>query len=216
MNTTPSASPSRGVIFLVGGIVVVCLLALVAVIATSSSDDDEAAQADQAGLEQQRPVDVIGSFLPAYEPGNDPAVGETIPTVEGQTFAGEPITIAPDGTPKLVAFLAHWCPHCQAEVPRLVEGLAGQDMVDGVQIVGVATSTDETAPNYPPSAWLADEGWPAPTLADDVGNHAAEAFGLSGFPFFAAVDADGRIVARTSGELSDDQIQGMLAAARGA
>jgi thiol-disulfide isomerase/thioredoxin len=215
VSTTRTAPPSRAVGFLVGGIVLVCLLALVAVIATSSSGDDAADQAEEAGLEQQQPVNVGGSFLPVLAGGEDPAVGTTIPTIEGRTFAGDPVTIAPDGTPKLIVFLAHWCPHCQAEVPRLVEQLGGRDVIDGVQVVGVATSTDETAPNFPPSAWLADEAWPAPTLADDVGNQAAQAMGLSGFPYFVAVDADGRVVARASGELQPEAVEALVAAAGG-
>ena len=33
-------------------------------------------------------------------------------------FDGAPLTIAPTGKPMLVVFLAHWCPHCNAEIPR--------------------------------------------------------------------------------------------------
>jgi thiol-disulfide isomerase/thioredoxin len=64
----------------------------------------------------------------------------------------------------VVVFVAHWCPHCQAEVPRIV-ALAKAGKVS-VPIVGVATGTDASAPNYPPSAWLQREGWPYPVLVD--------------------------------------------------
>jgi thiol-disulfide isomerase/thioredoxin len=215
MSNNRSASPSRAVPIIVGGIVLVSLLALVAVIATSSSDDEAVEEAEQAGLEQQRPVTVDGPHVPVLGEGGDPAVGTTIPAVQGQDFAGEPVTIAPDGTPRVVVFLAHWCPHCQAEVPRLVEWLDGRDTVDGVQIVSVATNTDPTAPNYPPSAWLSDAGWPVPTMADDAGNHAAEAFGLSAFPYYVAVDAEGRVVARASGELTIENVEALVAVAGG-
>ena len=50
-------------------------------------------------------------------------------------------------------FLAHWCPHCQAEMPRLV-ALAKAGKLDGVDVTGVATGTNPGYPNYPPSAWL--------------------------------------------------------------
>jgi thiol-disulfide isomerase/thioredoxin len=215
MSNNRAAPPSRAVAVIVGAIVVISILALVAVIATSSSDDEAVDQAEQSGLEQQRPVSVEGPHVPVLADGDDPAVGTTIPTVEGQTFAGEPVTIAADGTPRLVVFLAHWCPHCQAEVPRLVEFLDGRDTVDGVQIVGVATNTDPAAPNFPPSAWLAEEGWPVPTMADDAGNHAAEALGLSSFPYYVAVDGEGRVVARASGELTEDNVQALIAVAGG-
>lgn len=212
MSNTNTAPPSRTVAVIVGGIVVVSILALVAVIA-SNSGDSATDEAEQAGLEQQRAVSVQGAHLPVLGAGADPAVGTQIPTVDGEDFAGEPVTIAPGGTPKLLAFLAHWCPHCQAEVPRLVEAMGGGDTIDGVPVLGVSTGTDESQPNYPPSAWLSGEGWSAPVIADDMGNHAAEAFGLSGFPFFVAVDADGNVVARTSGELSAEDVQALAAAA---
>ena len=212
MSNTNTAPPSRTVAVIVGGIVLVSILALVAVIA-SNSGDSATDEADQAGLEQQRAVSVQGTHLPVLGAGADPAVGTQIPTVDGEDFAGAPVTIAPGGTPKLVAFLAHWCPHCQAEVPRLVEAMAGGDTIDGVPVIGVATGTDESQPNYPPSAWLSGESWSAPVIADDMGNHAAEAFGLSGFPFFVAVDADGNVVARASGELSAEDVQALAAAA---
>ena len=45
-------------------------------------------------------------------------------------------------------FLAHWCPHCQAEVPRLVS-LAKGAQIAGVDLVGIPTNTTDQAPNYP-------------------------------------------------------------------
>lgn len=215
MSPQQTASSSKAVPIMVGGIVLLAILALVAVIATSGDDNEAAQEAEAAGLEQQRPVEVAGTPLPVLAEGQDPAVGAQIPTLQGQTFAGDPMTVGPDGAPKLVLFLAHWCPNCQAEVPRVVERLDGGTSINGVEVVGVATNTDETAPNYPPSAWLENEGWTAPTLADDVNNPAASAYGLSAFPFWVAVDADGRVVARTTGELSDEGIDALTAAAAG-
>ncbi|NCZ56650.1 MAG: hypothetical protein EBY86_08450 [Acidimicrobiia bacterium] len=60
------------------------------------------------------------------------------------------------GTPMLLVFLAHWCPHCQAEVPVLVKWNQSMLVPDNLDVIAVATGTDETAPNYPPSvcqAW---------------------------------------------------------------
>lgn len=216
MSPQQTASSSKAVPIIVGGIVLLAILALVAVIATSGDDNEAAQEAEAAGLEQQRPVEVAGTPLPVLAEGQDPAVGSQIPTLQGQTFAGDPMTIGPDGTPKLLVFLAHWCPHCQAEVPRVVQQLGGGTSINGVEVVGVATNTDETAPNYPPSAWLESEAWPAPTMADDANNPAASAFGLSAFPFWVAVDAEGKVAARTSGELDEAGIDALTAAASGA
>ena len=145
--------------------------------------------------------------------GDDSARGCTIPTAEGLDLDGEAITIGPDGPAKLIVFVAHWCPHCQAEVPRIVEHLADTPMPDDVDLVAVSTSANPAAPNYPADAWLDDEGWTVPTL-DDVDNAAALQFGLSAFPFFVAVAAEGAVVARGSGELTMDQFDALVEAAR--
>jgi thiol-disulfide isomerase/thioredoxin len=148
------------------------------------------------------------------EGGADPAVGRLAPEVAGEDFRGEAVTIPGAGRAKIVMFLAHWCPHCQAEVPRLTEWIALNGMPADVDLYSVATGTDSTRPNYPPGPWLEGENWPVPVLVDDKDGSAGIAFGLSGFPFFVVVDADGKVVQRTSGELTPDQWTGLLEAAR--
>ena len=59
-------------------------------------------------------------------------------------------------------FVAHWCPHCQAEVPRIVALAEQGRLPEGVDVAAVSTAVDATAPNYPPSAWLDRVGWPFP------------------------------------------------------
>lgn len=155
-----------------------------------------------------------GEGLPQLgQDGSDSARGCTIPTVEGVDLAGKEMTISPDGKAKLIVFLAHWCPHCQAEVPRIVEHLPDSPMPDDVELIGVATAHNPSAPNYPAVDWLEREKWTAPTL-DDVDDEAAQKFGLNSFPFFVAVDADGKVVARGSGELTMDQFDDLVEAAR--
>lgn len=170
-----------------------------------------------AGLQQTRPVTVEGAALaPLPDTGTpDPAVGEMIPTLQGAAFDGTPVTIGADGHPKVIAFVAHWCPHCQREVPLLVDWLAAHQLPAGAELFAVATSTKPDAPNYPPSAWLTRVHWPAPVLADDGDGSAARAAGLTAFPFFVAVNANGRVVARTSGELSTDAFAALASKAAG-
>jgi thiol-disulfide isomerase/thioredoxin len=155
----------------------------------------------------------VGDALPRFEGDPDGAAGMPIPEVSGETLDGEAITIGPDGPARVIVFLAHWCPHCQAEVPRIVEHLAENPLPDDVELLGVATSTNPDAPNYPPGAWLDREGWTAPTL-DDVDNTVAPKFGLSAFPFFVAVGPDGTVVVRGSGELSVEEFDQLVEAAR--
>jgi thiol-disulfide isomerase/thioredoxin len=194
------------------GLALVVALGIVAVVATRGGDD----AATPAGTEQTRPVTVEGIALPpAPSQGADPAVGEAFPELVGSSFDGEPVEITDDGTPKVVLFLAHWCPHCQREVPAVQDWLDDNGPPEGVDLYSVATATGAQPGNFPPSAWLADEGWTVPVLADDADGSAATAVGLSGFPFFVAVDGDGTVVARASGEIGAEGLEQLIALAGG-
>jgi thiol-disulfide isomerase/thioredoxin len=184
------------------------LAAAVAVIASNGSDPTTSA----AGVEEARPVEVSGGALAPLAEGTDPAIGQPIPEVHGASFDGTPVAIGGSGQPAVIAFVAHWCPHCQREVPLLSAHLADQPL-DAVDLFTVATSTSADRPNYPPSAWLEDEGWPGEVLADDADGSAARAFGLTGFPYFVAVDGSGEVVGRMSGEISTAQLDQLAALA---
>jgi len=201
-----AAKQRRNRILLWGGLAVVVVIAVVvAVVAGGGSDNADATKYELG------PVKVSGTSLPEFnqDQSPDPAVGETIPTLQGRSiFDGSSITIGPDGgggKPQMIVFVAHWCPHCQAEVPRLVE-LAKQGTLDGVKVSAVATSTSQDAPNYPPSAWLKGDDWPFPVMADSRSGTAARAYGLTAFPFFVLVNPDGTVAGRGSGEIPVDQI----------
>jgi thiol-disulfide isomerase/thioredoxin len=199
----PPAGGKRPPWLWVGLGVVVLALAVVAV--AGSRGPDPATKAEEAGLEQIRPVQVSGPALPQFTgEGDDPAVGKTAPELRGASFDGTPVAIT-HGRPTLVVFLAHWCPHCQREVPVITKHLRSHPMPEGVDLVAVATATSASQPNYPPSAWLEREGWKAPTLVDSSEGTAADAFGLRSFPYFVALDAGGKVVGRTSGEIPTAQ-----------
>ena len=99
-------------------------------------------------------------------PTGDPAIGRPAPQVHGFDFDGTPVAITADGRPKVAIFLAHWCPHCQAEVPLIQSWIEAGGVPDGVDLVSIATGIDSAAPNYPPDAWLEREGWTVPVIAD--------------------------------------------------
>jgi thiol-disulfide isomerase/thioredoxin len=191
-------------VLLWGGLAVVVVVAIVvAVVASGSGDDASATKFETAA------VTVDGTPLPQYDSkvSPDPAVGETIPTLEGKSvFDGAPVKVAPNGKPQAIAFVAHWCPHCQAEVPRIVT-LAKQGVFDGVTVTAVATGTSSAYPNYPPSAWLKDVDWPFAVMADSKSSTAARAYGLSAYPYFVLVNADGTVAARGTGEIAPDEIE---------
>jgi hypothetical protein len=194
----------------------ILLIALIAIIASSVGGGNEPVDVGD-GVEQTRPVVVEGGALAPYEPRGsaDPALGRPAPELEGASFDGDPVTIRNDGTPKVLVFLSHSCPHCRAEVPVLVDWIEDHGMPDDVDLYGISTNASPDLPNYPPSAWLADERWTAPTIADDADGSAGAAFGLTAFPYFVAVDGAGTVAARITGELSIDQWEAFLDAARG-
>jgi cytochrome c biogenesis protein CcmG, thiol:disulfide interchange protein DsbE len=195
----------RVVLSLLGGALAVVAIVAIAISATGGSAD--------AGA-QTRPVDVTGAALPAYTgSGDDPAGGAVAPELDGATFDGTPVAITNDGRAKVVMFIAHWCPHCRAEVPRITDWLADSGMPADVDLYAVATGTNADAPNYPPSKWLSDADWPVTTMADDSDSTAAAAFGLQSYPYFVVIDSTGHVVARQSGELTQDQFTALLQAA---
>ena len=199
------------------GLGAIVLLALVAAVAVSATGGDDEADVPE-GVEQVRSVTVEGDALPQFPGGggNDPGVGELAPELRGAGFDGGNVQVARDGRGKVVVFLAHWCPHCQAEVPVIVEHLAGgYELPDDVDLVAVSTAVDESQPNFPPSAWLDEERWTAPVLVDDADGAAANAFGLTGFPYLVALDPDGRVVGRISGEFPMPVFEALAEAAAG-
>ncbi|MDQ1489233.1 MAG: hypothetical protein QOJ23_1747 [Actinomycetota bacterium] len=197
----------------IGVAAVVLVLAVAALVSSGGSGGKKK---PAAGVEETRPVVVTGAALPELaQSGADPAVGKEIPEVRGQSFDGSPVDIRNDGRPKLILFVAHWCPHCQREVPLLTDYLKSHPLPKGVDIYAVATATSPQRPNYPPSAWLAKVGWKAPTMADSDDAKAANAFGLNAFPYFVAVDGSGKVVARTTGEITTDDFAGLAAKALG-
>jgi cytochrome c biogenesis protein CcmG, thiol:disulfide interchange protein DsbE len=189
--------------------VAVVVLAAGAALVLSQGQDGGSSDRPSAGA--SAPVDgaaptIEGAALPALlNPTNDSAVGMTIPEV---TAPGG--TIALDGRPKVLLFLAHWCPHCQNEVPLVQDWLDSGGLPEGVDLIAVSTSIDPSRPNYPPEDWLAEEGWTPPTIVDPTGA-VADAYGLAAFPFWVFVGEDGTVRARTTGELSINDLESLIA-----
>ncbi|MEE8603574.1 TlpA family protein disulfide reductase [Euzebya tangerina] len=142
----------------------------------------------------------------------DAAVGSPAPVVEGFDADGTPVTIGEPGQAQAVVFLAHWCPHCQEEVPLITQWAADGVIPDDVQLVGVSTLQDPARSNWPPDEWLAGEDFPGPVIYDGD-ETTAESWGLSGTPMWAFTNADGQIVARYSGQIDQATFEQGLALA---
>ena len=149
MNTSKknSTSGNRNA-WIVGGVIAV-VIAIAAIVAISSSSKKDSTAA--GSVQEFSDVTVTGDVLPAFDSAAkpDPAVGMVAPTLTGKSFTGNVVTTESTGTPLLVLFVAHWCPHCQREVPLLVEWEKSGKMPAGIDVVTVATGTDPANPNYP-------------------------------------------------------------------
>ena len=213
----PSAKPkapeprSSGTFILIGAFVAMAVIAVVVAVLVSGGDDTTK-DADK-GLAQVQPVSVSGKNLPAMGEGvssDDGAGHAASPIINGKTFAGSDVTAPVAGQPTMIAFVAHWCPHCQKEVPVITKWAADGGL-KGVQLVAVATATDKNQVNYPPSAWLSREQWPGKVIADDANSSAGAAFGVTGFPTLVFIDAEGKVQARLSGEQPTDALDDAIA-----
>ncbi|MCJ7672097.1 MAG: TlpA family protein disulfide reductase [Acidimicrobiia bacterium] len=182
---------------------------LLAMIATVVAVAAAPATAKDAKTEISKKVVVAGAALeasPDVGTSADPAIGRKAPTLTGQGFDGKKVTIGGPGKPRAVIFLSHSCPHCQAEVPRIVK-LAKQGKLDGIEVDTVTTNTSTDLPNYPPSKWLAREKWPFKTvLADDARLRGFFGYGGEAFPYFVLLDAQGKVAGRAAGEIESQAI----------
>lgn len=221
---TSENRPNLGLI--IGGATVAVIAVIAAVVFLWPSGDDTkqpvetstGAAAAANAKQETASVTISGEDLPSLpDTGNlptadqDSAVGMQIPKLQGESFDGSKVVIDPsDGRPKMIMFVAHWCPHCQAEVPLVQKWIADGKQPKGVDIYVVSTGVSKDKPNYPPSRWLANVGMQPQIMLDDSAGSAFSSYGLTGFPYFVMVDADGNVVQRGSGEVPIEDIDRLV------
>ena len=187
---------------IIGGVAVAVLTAGLVAVCTVSGDEPDAVQVTVTG----EPIPVLAGNAPV---GQDIAFGWDAPLISGSDWKGNPVTIDPsDGRPKLIVFLAHWCPHCQAEVPEVQAWLNETGGGSEVDLYGVATSINRSRPNWPPGDWLDREGWTSPTIMDK-NNRASIAYGLSAFPYWVALNSEGKVVFRIAAGIGVEGLLGL-------
>lgn len=228
--TATSSTRTRWVAIGIAGLVVIALV--VALVVAGGGDDDDASgdgsaattvapgqtstpgqtsapgatSAPSGSIEEVRPVTITGEPLPEFEGSEgDAAIGLAAPRLDGASFDGTPVSTTFEA-PTMLVFLSHSCPHCQAEVPRLVEWFESGQAPAGLEVIAVATNTNKDYPNYPPSEWLEREDWPWKVIVDDENSSAFHAYGFPAFPAFAFVGADGKVTLRTTGEVPVEAI----------
>ncbi len=198
---------NRSTYILVGAsLAVIAVIALLFVVSSNGNPDISTTDAAR----QFQDVKVNGTALPDA-PSNpevaDTSLGLPAPGVSGKYFDGTPTDLLVAGKPTMIVFAAHWCPHCNAEIP-IISGMINDGAAKGIDNVAVATSSDESKPNFPPETWLKGKmGWKWKTIADDKNNSLAAAYGVTGFPTMVFIGADGLVKARTSGEQPKEKLQ---------
>lgn len=191
--------------WIVGGVVVLGLIVWLAVAIAGEGPVEEGLAFGE--------VTVEGNDLPVLPSGAaDPAVGLTAPTVSGEDLQGNDITIGPDGRAKIIVMLAHWCPHCQREVPVIQQWVEGGGLPEGVDLYGATVLTNRVrdGDTWPPQEWLAEEGWTSPTVKDDQNGSIVSAYGMTGTPTYVVLGPDNENLGRLSGEIG---VQGLNALA---
>jgi cytochrome c biogenesis protein CcmG/thiol:disulfide interchange protein DsbE len=151
----------------------------------------------------------LGVLFAGYALKHDPRVqpdalvGKPVPAVtlpDLDTGALVAVHDAPAG-PRLINFFASWCAPCRVEAPQLMALKA-----EGVTLVGVAYK-DEPARTQ---AFLAELGDPFAVKLMDRNGRAGIEFGVTGVPETFLVGADGVILAKHSGPLTDADVQALL------
>ncbi len=158
---------SKGLMWTIIAVLVVVAIGGIVWASTSGGNDSAATDSttvssgSSTGLPDSQPVTITGDALPAFDSGGgaDPAVGLAAPVVDGLNFNGEKMSLNSADGAYMVVFLAHWCPHCNAEVPRLLQWKHSGQVPADLRVIGVATAVSDTRPNYPPAEWFSNKGW---------------------------------------------------------
>lgn len=159
-------------------------------------------------------ISSIGSLLPRFArltavalllvapacARQDGGEGKPLPAASLSSLAtGKPADLDPDGTPMVINFWASWCTPCRAEMPAFER--VHQDLGDQVTIVGVTDEDDhEAAADAARKA-----GVTYPLLVDD-GQTLLTDLRVSGLPGTVFVDADGNVVGRHLGALTEAEL----------
>jgi thiol-disulfide isomerase/thioredoxin len=203
-----SSPRNRNVVIAIVVAVVVVIAAVIAIVV--SSGDNNGSSSDNTSssgvvLEETQPVEITGDSLNPFDTAeNDTTIGLTPPTLEGSTFDSKSLSVIPgeNGRAIMVVFLAHWCPHCNAEIPILIEWKNSGGVPSNLDVIGVSTAVFDDRDNYPPSKWITDMKFPWPVMADTENSDAAIAYGVAGFPSFVLIDEAGKVMYRADGQKS--------------
>jgi cytochrome c biogenesis protein CcmG/thiol:disulfide interchange protein DsbE len=127
-----------------------------------------------------------------------PVPAVTLPDLDSGALVA--VRDVPSG-PRLINFFASWCAPCRVEQPQLMALKAR-----GVTVVGIAYKDDPVKTQ----ALLDELGDPFAVKLVDRNGRAGVEFGVTGVPETFLVGADGVILAKHSGPLSEADVEDLL------
>lgn len=180
------------------GVAAVVLIVAVGIAVLSVGETSERELITVADIAGDPQID--GDPLPPMPAsGDDPAMGLEAPIASGADFDGTPVTLG--GEAQIIAFLASWCPACDAELPEIVSWLGAGGPPEGVEFVAVSTQHAAERTNWPPTQWFADAGYDGPIIVDNAEGDIFRTYGATATPTWVALNGDGEVVHRSSGML---------------
>ena len=138
----------------------------------------------------------------ASNEGTVAPVGDPAPTNAFNTFAGEAVTLAAyEGKPVVLNFWASWCPSCVAEMTAAFKPVE-EDLGDEITFLGMNIQDDRALAE----ALLVETGVDWVSVEDPNGDLYVELGGIA-MPFTVYITADGRVVEKHNGPLTEDQLR---------
>jgi thiol-disulfide isomerase/thioredoxin len=140
-----------------------------------------------------------GSVTIARDAGLALTPGETIPEWSAPALDGSGTIRWSEhlGGPIVLTIWAPWCPHCQVELPRLVEALRFHP---DIELLTISTDVERSVA-YTSAGYLQDEGLSFPVAVDDAALTLHDGLGVTGYPSTYFVTADGTVIRHEEGEI---------------
>lgn len=111
------------------------------------------------------------------------------------------------GRPVVINFWATWCPPCRAELPYFDAAWAARGEEIAFMMIDLTDGARETEADV--AAFLEETGYRFP-VCYDTELEAAMAYGVSSIPLTVLVDAEGHVLDKHLGSLSEEALNSLL------